>query len=186
MNACLKLSPDTALYSRLAAVAKAEGKMDEWKAKLDESLKDNVQDLDHARVRVEDHYLMSPKEVSKQALPYAEAAAETWSEWGMQCAALCHEGLEEWDKAELWIRRVSERYAGSHTWIYWCLRVGKGNRQAAQDSRTNISRTRLKTRGSDDWLICGLYFSGTGRAKEALEAFEAAEKLKATRKSTGC
>jgi tetratricopeptide (TPR) repeat protein len=179
LNASLKLSNDPALYRRLAAIAKAEGKMDQWKATLDESLKDQVQDLDHARVRVDiARYLMSQKKF-REALPYSEAAAETWSEWGMRCAVQCHEGLEEWDKAELWIRRVSERYPSAwRAWHYWCLRVGKGNRQAAQDFADQYIANLPENRGADAWFICGLYFSGTGRAKEAVEAFEEANKQK--------
>jgi tetratricopeptide (TPR) repeat protein len=174
------LSPDTAGYRKLADIAKVQGQMDEWKAALDESLKQEVQDLNHARVRVDiARYLMSKKEF-KEALPYAEKAAETWAEWAMMCARDCHEGAGDWDKAELWARRITERYPPQwYGWLFWCCRVGKGDRKAAQDfAEQYIQNFDTDNRTGDDWYTFALVYTAMGRTDKALEAMEHAREAK--------
>lgn len=49
-------------------------------------------------------------------------------------ASQCNEALENWERAELWIRRCSERYQSqSRDWYFWCARTGKGDLTAARD-----------------------------------------------------
>src|SRR5947209_6412416 len=68
----------------------------------------------------------------KEALPYANAAGETWAEWAMFCASECNEGLKDWKAAEQWMQRVSERYSPSACeWYLWCRRTGHGDATAA-------------------------------------------------------
>ena len=68
-----------------------------------------------------------------QAKDYAEAAAQTWASWAM-AAVRCHEGLENWEQAELWTQRQTERYASASwaNWYLFCKRTGHGNLKAAQ------------------------------------------------------
>ena len=102
----IELSPDVWAYQTLAANFKAQGKIDRWQETLEEFL-NKVDDLglDHAKVRVEiaDHY-MGLKQWDK-AKPYAEAAAQTWAGWAMDCAARCAEGEKDWERAESWYSR---------------------------------------------------------------------------------
>jgi tetratricopeptide (TPR) repeat protein len=69
-----------------------------------------------------------------EAKQYAEPAAETWACWAMICASQCNEGLKDWDRAELWIRRAAERYpqANAANWYRFCKRTGHGDIQAAR------------------------------------------------------
>jgi tetratricopeptide (TPR) repeat protein len=133
LERAIALSPDDIVFQTLAKAYKASGDTDNWRKTLRRYLTE-VDDtgLQHARIRVElarDH--MSRKEW-KQALPYAEAAAETYAGWAMLCASECREGLGDWQKAELWIRRVTERYeADYYRWFQWCVRTGKGDLKAA-------------------------------------------------------
>ena len=89
----MELSPDLWAYQTLAANYKAQGKIDRWLETLEKFL-NNVEDLglDHAKVRVEiADYYMGLKQWDK-AKPYAEAAAQTWAGWAMECAARCAGG----------------------------------------------------------------------------------------------
>jgi len=109
------------------------GDVDGWLRVLDEYLEETEEiGLDHDQVREEiANYLMSKGDFEK-ALPYAETAAESWAGWAMRCAATCNEGLKRWERAELWMRRISERYENSaHDWLLWVVRTGHGERIAA-------------------------------------------------------
>ena len=130
----IKKSHDTFAYEKLAGIYKAQGRRDEWKRTLDEALKSTPdQGLKHARMQVEIAEDLMASGHAAEAKPYADAAAETWAGWAMQCAVRCHEKLEEWDEADLWMGRLSERYPSQlFDWYYWCLRTGHGNVVDAQ------------------------------------------------------
>ena len=106
-----------------------------WLATLDQYLAAGEDHgLDHAKVRVEiaDYYMT--KGQWEKAQPYAEAAAATWAGWAMQCAVRCYEGMQDWERAELWVRRLSERYPDSslRAWLNFCKRTGHGDIAAAR------------------------------------------------------
>lgn len=129
----LEVSPDYEAYSDLAELYKAQKKMVNWQETLEASLKIEDVGLNHADARVRlARQFMEQKEYRK-ALPYAEAAADSYAAWAMICASECNEALGELDRAELWIRRVSERYPPNRAaWLQWCKRTGRGNLEAAQ------------------------------------------------------
>ena len=133
LAANLKLAPDRWGYDTLAEVYKKQGKIDLWQQTLDEYLAD-VEDpgLEHANVQVKiARYFMSRKQWDK-AQPYADAAAQTWAEWAMMAARDCHEGAGDFQNAEMWQQRISERYNGSQLdWYFWCKRTGQGDVQKA-------------------------------------------------------
>ena len=131
----VELSPDLWAYRKIAETYKSEGKIDRWQETLDDFL-NKVEDLglDHANVRIEvAEYLMDLKQWDK-AMPYAEDAAQSWSELSMLCAARCAEGIKDWDRAEAWHRRITERYYeySWHDWYHFCKRTGHGDLKAAR------------------------------------------------------
>ena len=69
-----------------------------------------------------------------KARPYAEAAAATWARWAMSCAARCAEGEQDWERAEAWYSRETERYPDDSwaVWYFFCKRTGHGNLEAAR------------------------------------------------------
>ena len=131
----MELSPDLWVYESLASCYEARGDRDRWKATLDDFLaKTEDSGLQHAKVRVQlAKYLMKQKRWA-DAKKYAEPAAETWAAWAMTCASQCNEGLKDWERAELWIRRTAERYPGSSwaAWYLFCKRTGHGDVEAAR------------------------------------------------------
>src|SRR5439155_6062885 len=122
------------------------------------------------QVKLAEHF-MSRKEW-KKAEPYAAAAAETWAEWGMRCAVACYEGLADWDKADLWMARVAERYNGRQfDWFLLCKRTGHGNVRKAQ-LVTDLYFATLGDRATqEDRFNAGFFYLMTNQAPKAMEAF---------------
>jgi len=170
----IALSPDVWAYQTLAANYKAQGKIDRWQETLDEFL-NKVQDLglDHAKVRVEiaNHY-MGLKQWDK-AKPYAEAAAQTWAEWAMQCAGRCAEGEQDWERAESWYSRATERYPGGSwaVWYFFCKRTGRGNLEAARDFAEQYVNARADRPEMLNPEYAGCFYWLDGRPEKAKQAF---------------
>ena len=130
----LEIAPTMDAWRSLAWLYLGQGDERKWQATLDKSLEGEDVGLEHASIRVElaEHFMKLGK--YDLAEPYAAAAAETWAGWAMLCARNCYEGLGNWEKAELWQRRISERYDNARLeWLFWCKRHGKGNAEAAED-----------------------------------------------------
>jgi tetratricopeptide (TPR) repeat protein len=128
-------SPEDWAYERLAKNYREQGDIARWLATLDQYLAAGEDHgLDHAKVRVEIANYYMTNGMWEKAQPYAEAAAETWAGWAMQCAVRCYEGMKDWERAELWVRRLSERYPGSalREWLNFCRRTGHGDIEAAK------------------------------------------------------
>ncbi len=177
----MELCPDLWVYERLASCYEARGDRERWKATLDDYLA-NTEDsgLQHAKVRVQlANYLMT-RERWADAKKYAEPAAETWAGWAMICASRCNEGLEDWERAELWIRRTAERYPTSNwaAWYLFCKRTGHGDVEAA---RAMAEEYLTAVEGRPDLAgphQLGFFQWATGAPKKALENLEKAEAAK--------
>jgi tetratricopeptide (TPR) repeat protein len=128
----LAKSHDGWIFKGLAASYRKSGRIDRWIKALDDFLKTEDLALDHAHALEElAKYLMEQKEYEK-ARPYAELAAQSWAGWAMISAARCAEEMKDWEAAERWISRTSERYPINWlNWFYWCKRTGHGNAKAA-------------------------------------------------------
>src|SRR4029077_9544272 len=89
-----KMAPVQLDVRQLADHYKGRGNLEKWKETLDAFLEaEDVDGLAHDSVRKElATYFMSRKEWDK-ALPYAETAGQGWTQWGMECARDCQEGL---------------------------------------------------------------------------------------------
>ena len=120
-------------YKRLAQIYLDRGDEDKWLEMMEQVLQTPDYALQHTRVEVDiaEHLMADGR--FERALPYAESAANSWAAWAMLCAATCNEAVGNWDRAELWVRRTSERYESSRqAWYFWCLRTGYGDRKAAE------------------------------------------------------
>ena len=116
----------------MANVYKSQGQADKWLATLEEVLRQEDNALDHADVRDTIAREFMKQKKYKEAMPYADAAAESGAAWAMITASSCHEMLGEWEEAEQWIRATSERYDDCAThWFYWCKRTERGDVKAA-------------------------------------------------------
>ena len=142
----LDLSHDQAIYQKLADVFLAQGDREKWKSTLEEALKQPDLGLGHmtAQVSIAD-YLMSEKKWN-EALPFAEAAAESYAGAALNCVCRCQEGLGHWKETEQWIKQIGERYDDRRfTWFYWCLRTGHGDLKAARKYALDVAQAALSS-----------------------------------------
>jgi tetratricopeptide (TPR) repeat protein len=173
----MELSPDLWACQTLAANYKAQGKVDRWLETLENFL-NNVEDLglDHAKVRVEiaDHY-MGLKQWDK-AKPYAEAAAQTWAGWAMECAGRCAEAEKDWERAESWYSRDTERYPDSAwaVWYLFCKRTNQGNLAAAREFAERYVTTHADRPQVLNPEYAGCFYWLDGRQDKAKESFSKA------------
>jgi tetratricopeptide (TPR) repeat protein len=122
--------------------------------------------LDHASInqQIARHYMA--KKDFHTAKPYADAAAESYSSFGLLTAAECEEGLGNWQAAEEWVRRNAERYNHPFEWLKWCVRTGHGDRAGA----IALGRAKLGDSGGDREQIgdAAAFLLLAGETKEAM------------------
>ena len=165
-------APDYASYSRLAAIYQEKGDMEHWKETLVKSLDLPSNGLEQAQIQNQiAQYHMGRKEW-REALPFADAAAVSYSGWSMVTACRCHEMLGQWEKAEAYIRATSERYDNSRfEWLLWCNRTGHGDIDAAD----NCARTYFESLGTSfAWPTrqqIGIYYLLRNEPEKALVVF---------------
>jgi hypothetical protein len=125
LNAYIKVSPDYEAFNALAHIYREEGDEERWKSTLDAFLDQPDHGLEHARVRVQIARSYMQQQRWADAAPYAEAAAQSYAEWAMRCAFECYESMGELDKADLWLRRIAERYGRIQEYLAWCRKYGR-------------------------------------------------------------
>jgi tetratricopeptide (TPR) repeat protein len=163
----------------LADNYKSQGKIDRWLETLEKFLA-NVEDLglDHARVRVDiADYYMGLKQWDK-ARPYAEDAAQTWAGWAMECAGRCAEGEKDWERAETWYSRDTERYPDGAwaVWYLFCKRTGQGNLEAARQFADRYVTEHADRPELLNPEYAGCFYWLDGRLDQAKDAFNRAYK----------
>ena len=100
----IRAAPDYSTYETLAGIYKQKGDMAHWKETLEKSLDLPAMGLEHASVQNKIALYHIDRKEWRQAVAYADAAAESYSEWSMETAAQCHEKLGEWKRAEAFWR----------------------------------------------------------------------------------
>ena len=131
----IKFSPDYWAYEQLAKNYKDRGDLANWQATLEQFL-EKVEDhgLHHAQVRVEiANHFMNLKQWDK-AWPFAEAAAATWAEWAMACAARWRRGDGRLAAGRALAPEGRRRYPENNWagWLLFCKRTGHGDAEAAR------------------------------------------------------
>lgn len=172
-------APEYWAYMRLADNYKAQGNRERWKETIDEFLdKGEDHGLDDAQARVAvANDLMDRGEWAK-ARPYAEGAAATWAGWAMLCAHRCAEGNKDWDRAEFWIRNLSERYP-QNSWASWylhCVKSGHGNTTEAQAFTEQYIASVGQNPSVIETEAVGFFHVCSGQPKRALDDFQRAVK----------
>lgn len=143
--------PDFDTTFRMAALFKKQGNTEQWLKTLEESLGLPSPGLQPYRVRemLARHY-MALKDFDK-ALPYAETAAECYSQWGLLVAADCHEAMQHWDEAAELHAACAERYPNSRPlWFWFCARTGHADFEAARTAMREFVLGKLADKVSDD------------------------------------
>jgi len=121
------------------------------------------------QVEIAQHYMDQKRWA--EAKEYAEAAAQTWAGWAMNCAARCHEGLENWDQAELWTQRQTERYPNVcwPNWYLFCKRTGHGDLRSAQKWTEDYLAASEKRPDMANQDMAACFYWMNGAPKKALD-----------------
>jgi tetratricopeptide (TPR) repeat protein len=171
LDRALDLEPEEATYRELGQLYVARRKRQQWKELLDDYLaKTEPLGLEHARVRCDIAEWFMDQSKFREAQPYADEAAETFAAWALHCAARCHEGLEDFERAESLQRAVAMRYGGME-WYLWCLRTGRGDAEAAKTSAQRHIAS-LTPRSPDGLLQVAAFHLCAGDLTKALEGFQ--------------
>ncbi|MFW6114485.1 MAG: tetratricopeptide repeat protein, partial [bacterium] len=129
---CLKVAvekaPAKSTYMVLAEAYYDQDREAKWLATLEEYLEQPSRSLGHTHVRALIAKRLRKKGQWKKALPYGEAAAQSYAAVGLRAAAYCHEGLGNWEEAKHYFKANADRYprGGSVRWYMFCRRTGKG------------------------------------------------------------
>ncbi len=174
LQSYIKLSPDMWAYRRLADQFQRQGKMEEWKATLDECLEQPSFGLEHASLRVQiANYYMDRSEW-ENAKPYAEEAAESWAEWAMLCAIRCYRGLGDDENEGLWQARLVERYPNVRHMIElyaWARRTGQDeSEQMFRQIEPSIAAIAQQANASSQFMV-GLFYQLGKQPRRALTAY---------------
>lgn len=146
-QAAIKIVDDKAIYELLAEVYAKKGDEGRWLETLEGALRLPDYGLDHAQIQSKIAWHLMGKKEWTRALPYATAAAECYSAWGLMCAAACYEGLHEWEKAEQFVQATADRYRSSALeWYFFCRRTGRGDLAAAR----NLAKTYVEDPSAQD------------------------------------
>ncbi len=136
LKQCVATAPDYPVYEELASVYYKQKKEDEGLATLKQAMELPDTGLQHAQVQaIIAEYFMNEGKFDK-ALPYADAAAQTYAGWAMKTDAAAHAGTGDWDGADALCQKIVQRYDDESPsfWYFWCVRTGRGNRAAAEQA----------------------------------------------------
>ena len=167
----IEISPETGLYQSLAKIYWNQGNRDKWRKTLLKRLKKESLGLENARVcqKIALDYMNHFE--FKEALPYAEQAADCYSGGGLRCAARCHEGLRDFDKAEKYYKATSERYGG-YDWYLYCHRTGSPNVDKARPFAEEKVKLALEQQSKDQLGCVGIYYILEGKPEKVIPVYE--------------
>ena len=126
----LAVSPDTAVYRRLAEHYRDAGNQTQWLKTVDECLKHDSPGLENAGLAGDTADALVERGRVAEALPYAEVAADTGAQWGLICAADVHERLGQLKEAFDLQLQAARRYDSWEDAAAFCVRTGHGDRKA--------------------------------------------------------
>lgn len=136
----IKFSREPQVYEALAETYRQQNDVDHWLSTYEEYLsKTEDLGLDHARKNEHIANVLIAMDKDDRALPYARAAAESGSSWGLDCLANCLTKLGQFDEAEKLEQMNQSRYPGSFAWYRWCQATGHGDLAAARTASAEIA-----------------------------------------------
>ncbi|HWB53435.1 MAG TPA: hypothetical protein VG722_04555 [Tepidisphaeraceae bacterium] len=153
----LKIAPDVTMYQRLAGMYLQQHDEANWLKTLQQGLQAPDYGLGHTQIQVEiaNHFMDQGQ--FQQAKPYADAAARSYAEWGMQCAIRCDDGLGQYDDAYAWLTALVSRYGDAMLWYIWCQQTGHGDLQQATAAAQSYA-ARLSPVAGREMLAEGFQF----------------------------
>jgi hypothetical protein len=170
LKAAAELAPSVENYGRLADFYRAYSKTEQFLATLEKILQLPDYGLSHSHARQEiAAYFMARKEFTK-ALPYAEAAAESYSNSSLDTVALCYEGLGRWKEAEDTWKAIAERYPSEGMgWFFFCKRTGHGDVEAARTVLLDSTKESAAMPRISQQSLLSVYYQAENQFEKSLE-----------------
>jgi tetratricopeptide (TPR) repeat protein len=119
--------------TQLAILYDEQGNSKEWLATLERAIEvpDAGPQLPAIHETLANYYMRRGE--WKKAAPHAAFAGQFDTASGRLVATNCFERLNEYDKAEEYVKALSLHCDGYQAeWFFWCVRTGHGDREAAQ------------------------------------------------------
>lgn len=165
----LEMIQDARGYSGLAeALYMKDRKSDKWMSALEDSMKCEDYFLTHSTSAQKAASTLMRDGRFKDALPWAERAAESGSGQGLLCLVEALTGTGEFKRAESICRQISQRYQ-SNDWYLWCFATGKGDLESAWEAEQERLRQQLPAGDVQAEAIHALHSSNQGDDAQALE-----------------
>jgi tetratricopeptide (TPR) repeat protein len=162
--------PDQEGYAKLAKLYRYKGDEAAWVKTLEQSLTAPSYGLERAQTLVELAHHYTSKGDLKEAVKKADLAAKSYSGWSMQCAADCHQRLEDFVGAEKYVRQTAERYESSALeWYLWCRWTQHGDLNAARRFAESHLKTYEASQSAEDRVRAALFYYAEERKDRALE-----------------
>jgi len=162
---------------QLADIYWQKGETDNWRQTYLQYLEETEPlGLDHTRINNFIAWEYMRRGEWELAGPHAEAAGQSYSNWGLYTAARASESLAQWERSERMFRAMSESYPSSsgYNWFLWCCRTGRGDRETARQLAEKILLSSGPARSRDQWVLVGQYQLLNYNKEEALEAYQKA------------
>jgi tetratricopeptide (TPR) repeat protein len=170
----IAVAPDMEGYENLANIYKSQHMDQKWLATLNEFISSGQAfglEVAQVQFQIADYYM--DRRDYKSALPYADAAAGTASEWGLLCAADAHTGVGDWTTAEQLIVDAMNHYSRSpYNWYSWCNRTGHGDLAGAAKAMLDYFSNKGRNLGIDELLQLGCVQMNEKKNAEALATFQ--------------
>lgn len=125
-----ELRPGPESKTHLAWLDLHEGNVDGWKRGMEEAAKISDPGLGQAHRHSQIAHVLMHRGRPGDAMPHAQLAAETGSQWGLLCMADCCEMLGRWDEALELQMQSNARYGPGMQAYFWSQRTGRGDPDA--------------------------------------------------------
>lgn len=198
-KACQR-APSFAAYTQLSQCYIHLKQDEDWLRTAEAALKLEDHGLNHARFNsMIANYHRRHRDYAK-AVPYAEAAGQSYSEWGLRIAGEANEDIGRFDRAEEYFRAAAERY-NTLDWFLFTRRTQHGDGPGALAFTKRLLTDTLGPRASrilvaqfsiltDDQpraitVLSGLYAEDGGEMALPALLFTCHEDLKQTEKRDG-
>ncbi len=171
------LEPSFDSYSRLASLYRVQGDLEKFRKTLGTYLeKEPDFGLYHAQANNLIAWSYIRQAEWDKARPFAEAAANSGAEWGMQTAAVVYEGLRQLDKAEETSLAAAERYSKfDFAYCYlFCRRNGRDLNNATRAGWEQWLKERQRQPGGDRVVLIALASMMDGKEADALPVLQRA------------
>ena len=159
--------------ANLAELYLKQGKEKEWYSTLLEFSRTPATGLEQANAARRLAYWHMNRNEWREAKPFAEQAADSYSGWGLNCAADCYEGQKDYKRSEAFHRACSERYESSQLeWYFWCCRTGHGNKSMAKRLAEPKVQKLLKSSAPNELRLCAIFFELDNQWRQAIQIYD--------------